>query len=352
MKRITGIVAAALLMALLTVSFAGCGNTVTISVFNWGEYMDETLLDKFEEETGIKVNYSMYENNEGMLAKIDAGGTDFDVVFPSDYAIAEMIGKNMLAPIDFANVPNYRYIDERTKNQPFDPENRYSVPYFWGTLGILYNKDLVTDPVDSWNILWDEKYAGKIIMKKDVRDAMAVAAKKLGFSVNTTDMNELEQMKQSLILQKPLLNGYYGDEIKDMIANGDAAMGVTYSGDPMDLYWDETDFSYVGYAIPEEGTNLWFDSMVIPATTKHKAEAEKFINFMLDPENAYLNSEAVGYTTPNTEALARMKEQYPEIFEMDAYWPGDDVLGSSEVYSDLGDMRSTYNRIFTEVLAD
>lgn len=352
MKRIIGIAAAALMGITMCVSFAGCAKTTTISVFNWGEYMDETLLDKFEKETGIKVNYSLYENNEMMLAKIDAGGTDFDVVFPSDYAIAEMIGKNMLSPIDHANVPNAKYLDERTRGQAFDPEDKYSVPYFWGTIGILYNTTKVTDPVDSWNILWDEKYKGQIIMKKDVRDAMAVAAKHLGFSVNTTDVNELEQMKQALVLQKPLLNGYYGDEIKDMIANGDAAMGVTYSGDPMDLYWDETDYSYVQYAIPKEGTNLWFDSMVIPATSKHKAEAEKFINFMLDPDNAYANSQAVGYTSPNTAVLERMKQENPEVFTMDAYWPSEEVLAKSEVYSDLGEVKSVYNRIFTEVLAD
>lgn len=349
MKKISTLVVIFLLIAVLSVTLAGCGSKVTINVFNWGEYIDDTLLTKFEEETGIKVNYKMYDTNETLLAKLEAGGSSYDVVVPSDYAIAEMIKKNMILPIDFTNIPNYQYIDERTKNLPYDPNNQYSVPYFWGTIGILYNKEMVSEPVTSWSILWDEAYKGKILMKKDVRDAMGVAAKMLGFSMNTTDTAELAKIKEALIIQKALVNGYYGDEIKDMIANGDAAMGVTYSGDPMDLYWDETDYGYLDYVIPDEGTNVWVDCMVIPTSTKHKKEAEMFINFMLDPENAYQNSEAVGYTTPNTKALEQMREAYPEIFEMDAYWPSDELLDKSEVYEDLGDAKTLYNDIWTEV---
>lgn len=205
-------------------------------------------------------------------------------------------------------------------------------------------------PIDSWDVLWDEQYKGKIIMKKDVRDTMGVALKRLGYSVNSTNEAELREAKDSLITQKPLINGYYGDEIKDMIANGDAAMGVTYSGDPMDLYWDDSaDFSYIGYVIPKEGTNVWYDAMVVPKSSKNPKAAEAFINFMLDPENAYQNSVAVGYTTPNSEALKRMREENPEIFQMDAYWPSEEMLQKSEIYVDLGEAKAVYNELWTEV---
>lgn len=350
MKKIISIVL--LLSVILTgaAGMTGCSDKVVLNVFNWGEYIDESLIDRFEDETGIKVNYKTYDTNETLLAKLEAGGSSYDVVFPSDYAISEMISRDMLLPINFDNIPNFKYIDERFKNREYDPDNTYSVPYFWGTIGILYNKEMVNDPVDSWTILWNEDYKGKILMKKDVRDAMGIALKVLGYSMNSTNDSELSEAKELLIKQKDLVNGYYGDEIKDMIANGDAAMGVTYSGDFMDLYWDEsTDFSYIGYGVPKEGTNLWFDAMVIPKSSKHKTEAEMFINFMLDPEIAYQNSNEVGYTSPNTEALRQIREESPEVFELPAYWPDDSIVELSEVYTDLGEYKTIYNQIWMEV---
>lgn len=329
---------------------AGCGSDVVINVFNWGEYMDETLIDEFEEQTGIKVNYKTYATNEELLAKMEAGGSSYDVVFPSDYAISEMIKRNMLLEIDYNNIPNYKYIDDKLKNPEYDPENKYTVPYFWGTLGILYNTEMIDEPIDSWDILWDQKYKGQILMKKDVRDTIGVALKKLGYSMNSTNDNELAEAKQLLLEQKPLVNGYYGDEIRDLIANGDAAMGVTYSGDAMDLYWEE--FENISFAVPKEGTNLWYDAMVIPASSKYKKEAELFINFMIDPNIAYRNSEEMGYTSPNTEAIKRMQENYPEIFELPAYWPDEDIIEKSDVYIDLEDYKVKYNDIFTQILVE
>lgn len=336
------------LLAGMTLSLSGCGSKVVINVYNWGEYMDETLIEEFTEKTGIGVNYKNYDTNETLLAKMEAGGSSYDVVFPSDYAISEMIKRDMLLPIDYANIPNIQYIDEKYRSKEYDPDNIYSVPYFWGTVGILYNEDLVDDPIESWDILWNPKYKGQILMKKDVRDSLGVALKKLGYSVNSTNDTELEQAKQLLMEQSPLVNGYYGDQIRDLIANGDAAMGVTYSGDAMDLYWEEID--NVKYAVPEEGTNVWYDAMVIPKSSKHKKEAELFINFMLDPDVAFRNSEAVGYTSPNKEVIKRMQEEYPEVFELPAYWPSEEVLSKSEVYVDLGDYKAKYNDILTEVL--
>ncbi|MGI6084013.1 MAG: ABC transporter substrate-binding protein [Acetivibrionales bacterium] len=350
MKKIVLLFAVLAMILISTMPLAGCGSGVVINVFNWGEYMDETLIDEFEKQTGIKVNYKNYVTNEELLAKMEAGGSSYDVVFPSDYAISEMIKRNMLLEIDYNNIPNYKYIDERLKNPDYDPENKYSVPYFWGTIGILYNTDMVDDPVDSWEILWNEKYKGQILMKKDVRDTMGVALKKLGYSMNSTNDNELAEAKQLLLEQRPLVNGYYGDEIRDLIANGDAAMGVTYSGDAMDLYWEG--FENIKFGVPKEGTNLWYDAMVIPASSKYKKEAELFINFMLDPDIAFRNSEAMGYTSPNTEALKRMRENYPEIFELPAYWPDEDIIEKSDVYIDLGDYKVKYNDIFTQILVE
>lgn len=350
MKKI--LIFATIIAILITtvISLNGCSSGVVINVFNWGDYMDETLIDEFEKSTGIKVNYKTYQTNEELLAKMEAGGSSFDVIFPSDYAISEMIKKDMLLPINFDNIPNYKYIDERFKGLEFDPENKYSVPYFWGTIGILYNKDMVDDPVDSWDILWNEKYKGQILMKKDVRDAIGAALKKLGYSMNSTNDNELAEAKALLAAQVPLVNGYYGDEIRDLIANGDAAMGLTYSGDAMDLYWEG--FENIGYGVPREGTNVWYDCMVIPKTCKHKDEAEAFINFMLDPDIAFRNSEAMGYTSPNSGVIERMRQEYPEVFDLPAYWPNEEILDKSEVYVDLGDYKSVYTDILTQILAE
>jgi spermidine/putrescine transport system substrate-binding protein len=350
MKKIIAMFVLCAILFTAMAGMTGCSDKVVLNVYNWGEYIDESLIDKFEDETGLKVNYKTYDTNETLLAKLESGGGSYDVVFPSDYAIAEMIKLDLLQPIDFNNVPNFQYIDDRFKNMDYDPDNLYSVPYFWGTIGILYNKDMVSDPVDTWDILWNEDYTGKILMKKDVRDAMGIALKKLGYSMNSTNDNELEEAKQILVEQKDLINGYYGDEIKDMIANGDAALGVTYSGDFMDLYWDEeADYSYIGYGIPKEGTNLWFDAMVIPKNSEHKTEAEMFINFMLDPDNAFQNSNEVGYTTPNVVALEMIREDSPEVFELPAYWPDEDAVALSEVYIDLGEYKTIYNEIWMEV---
>jgi len=253
----------------------------------------------------------------------------------------------LLYKIDFNNIPNFKYVNDRFKNLNYDPTNEYSVPYFWGTLGIMYNTEMVDEEVDSWDILWNEKYAGKILMLDSMRDTIGVALKKLGYSVNETDPDKLEQAKQLLIQQRPLVNGYYVDEIKDMMINGDAALALNWSGAAMDVYWEGID--YIRYVVPKEGANLWFDCMVIPKTSQHKKEAEMFINFMLDPENAYQNSLYVGYVSPVTEAFNRLMEENPEVTEMDAYNPSDEVLDKCEVFIDLGENRPLFNRVWTEI---
>ncbi|HEY8420744.1 MAG TPA: spermidine/putrescine ABC transporter substrate-binding protein [Thermoclostridium sp.] len=348
MKRISVLFLSFLLIVTSLIVLPGCNkDRVVLNVFNWGQYINPDLLTKFEKETGIKVNLELFETNEHMLAKLEAGGTAYDVVFPSDYVIEEMIQKDMLYKIDFNNIPNFKYIGDRFKNLNYDPTNEYSVPYFWGTLGIIYNSEMVDEEVDSWDILWDEKYAGKILMLDSMRDTIGVALKRLGYSVNETDPSKLEEAKNLLIQQRPLINGYYVDEITDMMINGDAALALNWSGAAMDIYWEGAE--HIKFAVPEEGANLWFDCMVIPKTSRHKAEAEKFINFMLDPENAYLNSEYVGYASPVTSVFERLMEENPEIADMDAYNPSEEVLDKCEVFIDLGDKRPLYNQIWTEI---
>jgi len=283
------------------------------------------------------------------LAKLETGGTKYDVIFPSDYVIEEMIDKGMLAKIDFSNIPNYQYIDDRFKNLDYDPNNEYSVPYFWGTLGILYNTEMVTEPVESWDILWDEKYAGQILMLDSMRDTLGVALKRLGYSVNSKNTDEVLQARDLLIQQKSMVNGYYVDEIVDMMINGDAALALNWSGAAMDIYWQGVE--NIKYVVPKEGSNLWFDCMVIPSTSEHKKEAEMFINFMLDPENAFQNSEFVGYATPNKAALEKMREENPEVVNMDAYYPSDEVLDRCEVFIDLGETKKLYNDAWMEFKA-
>lgn len=351
MKRSCIIILSCLLLLTSIVVLPGCNKErVVLNVFNWGQYINPDLFTKFEKETGIKVNPEYYETNEHMLAKLEAGGSDYDVVFPSDYVIEEMIKKDMLYKIDFNNIPNFKYVGDRFKNLNYDPTNEYSVPYFWGTLGIIYNDEMVDEEVESWDILWNEKYAGKILMLDSLRDTIGVALKKLGYSINTTDPEALEKAKNLLIQQRPLINGYYVDEIPDMMINGDAALAVTWSGAAMDVYWEGAE--HIKFAVPKEGANLWFDCMVIPKTSKHKAEAEKFINFMLDPENAYQNSEYVGYASPIPTVFERLMQENPEIAEMDSYNPSKELLDKCEVFIDLGEARALFNQVWTEIKVD
>ena len=274
-------------------------------VYNWGEYIDESVIEDFEKETGIHVVYDLFETNEEMYPVIEAGGVAYDVVCPSDYMIQKMIENDLLAEIDFDNIPNIDQIDPEymERSKAFDPENKYSVPYTWGTVGILYNdkrlEELGVEPPDSWLDLWDERLAGEILMQDSVRDAFMCALKPLGYSLNSTDPNELEQAKDMLIAQKPLVQAYVIDQVRDKMLGEEAAMGVIYSGEM--LYLQELaegkDFN-LEYVIPKEGTNLWIDSWVIPKNAKNKENAEKWIDFLCRPDIAKRNFEYITYATP------------------------------------------------------
>ncbi len=347
MKKNIKLLAGFLAMVILLSILVGCspGKKETLTVYNWAEYIDESVLRQFEKEYGVKVIYETFSTNEDMYVKLKSGGANYDVVFPSDYMIERMIKEDMLAKIDMSNIDNYKYIDDIFKNSDFDPNNEYSVPYMWGTLGILYDEKIVTEPVDSWSILWDEKYKGQILMLDSQRDSIGIALKKLGFDLNAKNVRELELAKEELIKQKPLVMAYIVDEVKDMMIGGEAALAVVWSGEAVVIIEEGEDFNYT---IPKEGSNVWFDNMVIPKTVKNKELAEEFINFMTRPEIAFKNTNYIGYSTPNTGAMEMLDE---EIRNNEAAYPSDEIIRNCEVFLDPGDFLKEYDRVWTEFKA-
>ena len=318
-----------------------------VIVYNWGEYIDPDVIDLFEEETGIDVVYEEYETNEIMYPKIQSGAIAYDVVCPSDYMIQRMIGNDLLAEINYDNIPNLKYIDDTymKMSQGFDPENKYSVPYLWGTVGILYNKSMVDEPVDSWGILWDEKYKDSILMQDSVRDAFAVALKYLGYSLNSTDLDELQAAKNLLIEQKPLVQAYVIDQVRDKMIGNEAALGVIYSGEALYCQEENPDLEY---AIPKEGTNLWIDSWVIPKNAKNKENAEAFINFLCKPEIAKMNFDYITYSIPNTAGRELIED--PAMRNSTVAFPDVSQLTNCETFNFLGDENEAlYNELWREV---
>lgn len=316
----------------------------TLIVFNWGDYIDLELVKAFEEETGIKVIYETFDSNEAMLTKIQQGGTTFDVAVPSEYAVEKMIKENLVIPLDHAQLPNLKYINPDFLDHPFDPGNAYSVPYFWGTVGIVYNtNELGEDAITTWNDLWDEKYRNNILMIDGARETMGLSLNSLHYSLNDTNEEHLLQAKQKLDQLIPNIRGIVGDEIKMLMANEEAAVGVVWSGMAAELLWD---FDHFEYVVPEEGSNLWFDTMVIPSVARNVEGAHQFINFMLDPEVAAQNADYVGYSTPNEKALEFMDE---EVVTDERFYPDLNSLERMEVYEDLGKrMLARYNELFLE----
>lgn len=349
-------------LALATISLlSGCGKSAEtkkdngeVYVYNWGEYIDESVIDEFEEETGIKVVYDLFETNEEMYPIIEAGAVKYDVVCPSDYMIQKMAENNLLSEINRSNVPNLKEIDPKymEMSKSFDPENKYSVPYCWGTVGILYNTSMVApeDVPKKWSDLWNEKYKDSILMQDSVRDAFMVALKSLGYSMNTTNEAEINEAKELLIKQKPLVQAYVIDQVRDKMIGGESAIGVIYSGEMLYIQNEVKDLGLdysLEYVIPEGGTNLWLDSWVIPKNAPNKENAEKWINFMCRPEIAKKNFEYITYPTPNKGAFDLLD---PEFKNNKTVFPDDAALKNSEVYKYLGDEADTfYNNAWKEV---
>ena len=362
MKKTAAKIASVVLAAAVSgCALAGCGNinktnaktdgksdSGKVYVYNWGEYIDPETITMFESETGIKVVYDEFETNEAMYPKIAAGAAQYDVVCPSDYMVNKMMDKGLLQELDYSKLPNvkknigteyFKMADE------FDPGNKYCVPYCWGTVGILYNKTMVDEPVDSWSILWDEKYADSILMQDSVRDAFMVALKLNGNSMNTLDETELAAARDLLIKQKPLVQAYVIDQVRDKMIGGEAALGVIYSGEAIFTQRENPDLEYV---IPKEGTNVWIDSWVIPKNAPNKENAEKFIDFMCRGDVALKNFEYITYSTPNDAARDLIEDE--DLKNSKIAFPDLSQYSGLETYTYLGeDGDSLYNDMWKEV---
>lgn len=355
--RIPQIIVGRVLPVLMVVVIAGGGiyygranlisGTEQVIIYNWGEYIDPEVLDMFEEETGIQVIYEEFETNEIMYPKIQSGAIAYDLVCPSDYMIQKMIQNDLLQPLNFDNIPNAKNIGQvyYEKSRQFDPDNQYSIPYCWGTVGILYNTKMVEEPIDSWTVLWDTQYKDNILMQDSVRDAFAVALKTLGYSLNSTSIHELTQAKDLLVQQKPLVQAYVIDQVRDKMIGNEAAIGVIYSGEAIYTQTENPDLAYV---VPKEGSNMWIDSWVMPKNAPNKENAEKFLDFLCSPEIALMNFEYITYSTPNEKARELIED--PAIRNSEIAFPGDSILSRCETFTYLGeDADEVYNQLWREV---
>lgn len=346
-----------LLCGLLTAtSLTGCGKSDSgengnVYVYNWGEYLDPETLEMFEEETGIHVIYDEFDTNESMYPKVSAGSSAYDVICPSDYMVQKMIENDLLQELNYDNLPNAKknigaqYFEQAND---FDPGNKYCIPYCWGTVGILYNTKMVDEPITSWSDLWNEKYTDNILMQDSVRDAFMVALKLKGYSMNSLNEQELQEAKDLLIAQRPLVQAYVIDQVRDKMIGNEAAIGVIYSGEAIFTQRENPDLEYV---IPKEGTNVWIDGWVIPKNAPNKENAEKFIDFMCRGDIALMNFDYITYSTPNIEAQNNIEDE--DIKNSKIAFPDLSEYQNLETFTYLGEEGDElYNELWKEVLSN
>ncbi len=341
MKKVIGMLIALVLLTSCLPAFAA----EEVNVFNWEDYICDEAIQLFEKETGIRVNYMRFTTNEDMLVQVRADPSNYDVIFPSDYIIERLIAEGLLEELDFANIPNSEYTMDWLTTPGYDPEMKYSVPYMWGTVGILYNTKMVKEPVTSWSVLWDDDYKDNIFMMDSIRDTIGVTLKALGYSMNTRDKDALNEVKDKLIDQKKrgLVKAYQVDETKDKMIAGEAAIGVMWSGDAEYAIGYNEDLAYV---VPEEGSNVWVDAMCVPKGAKNKTNAELFIDFMCRPDIALLNFEEIWYSTPNTGVVALLDE---ETLANETLFPTDETLEKCEFFNDISQDIKMYDQIWLQV---
>jgi len=337
-----------IIAGVFTLFLAGCGSdSEQIHLFNWGYFLDPDLLQQFYEEYGIEVIPSYYSSNEEMHARLTSGIGTFDVLVPSDYMISRLINEELLRPLNWDNLPNATNVYQRLMGREFDLTNRYSVPYKWGTVGILYNTTMVDHTVNSWDSMFNPDYAGQILMYNSERDAFVVPLKRMGYSLNTTNADQINRARDMLIEQLPLVQAYVTDQVMALMPAGEAAMALVYSGDASWSIMANPDLNFV---IPQEGSNLWINSLVIPANANNPEAAEKFINFLLRPDVAGQNTNWVGYTTANQTAI-----EGGYIDEALTSLPSFNITDADydrlEVFIDLGADRELITNAFTQVLA-
>ncbi len=341
LRRIAAGAVACVLLVTLIVTGRSVKSDRVVNVCSWGEYIDEELITRFEEETGIRVNYQTAESNEALYSLIKMGGADFDVIVPSDYMIARLIEEDMLAELDYDNIPNFDLIDDTYKHLSYDPENKYTVPYTWGALGIIYNTAMVSEPITSWSAMFDPQYAGQVLMINNSRDAIGAALLSLGYSLNTTDESQLEEAFN--LIKQAKDNGVYQafvmDEVFGKMEGGNAAIAMYYAGDYLTMLENNEDLAFV---IPEEGSNWFVDAMCVLKSSQHKDEAEEWINFIASTDANLANMDYIWYASPNTEALEEYPAYYqevndeeldPELYEIMA--PSEETLARCELYKNL-----------------
>lgn len=355
MKKGISVILAVLLAVSCLVGLSGCGSSkkTTLYVYNWGQYISEgddgslDVIAAFEEAyPNIRVQYSTYDSNEIMYSKLSNGGITVDVIIPSDYMIGRMVQEGMLEELNFSNIPNYQYIDDSFKNTSYDPENKYSVPYTWGTVGIIYNTKYVDEAdVTGWELLWNEKYAGKILMFDNSRDAFGIAEYLLGYDVNTTDEAELQACAAKLAEQKPVVQQYVMDQIFDAMENEEAWIAPYYAGDYLTMVEENPDLAF--YRPTAQGYNMFIDAMCIPTCCQEKEAAEAFINFLCSPEISSANMEFLGYSVPSTAAKELMD---PEVAGSEVAYPNADTLTTGTSFNFLPEETSRYmESLFMEV---
>lgn len=341
LRRIAAGAVACVLLVTLIVTGRSVKSDRVVNVCSWGEYIDESLITRFEEETGIRVNYQTAESNEALYSLIKMGGADFDVIVPSDYMIARLIEEDMLAELDYDNIPNFDLIDDTYKHLSYDPENKYTVPYTWGALGIIYNTAMVSEPITSWSAMFDPQYAGQVLMINNSRDAIGAALLSLGYSLNTTDESQLEEAFN--LIKQAKDNGVYQafvmDEVFGKMEGGNAAIAMYYAGDYLTMLENNEDLAFV---IPEEGSNWFVDAMCVLKSSQHKDEAEEWINFIASTDANLANMDYIWYASPNAEALEEYPAYYqevndeeldPELYEIMA--PSEQTLARCELYKNL-----------------
>ncbi|MGY3748619.1 ABC transporter substrate-binding protein [Vagococcus acidifermentans] len=351
MKRlnalIIGILALIAILALASFQLKrtqGRAGKQTVTIYNWGDYIDPQLLKDFEEEFGYTVVYETFDSNEAMFTKIKQGGTAYDLTIPSEYMIQKMMKEDMLIKLDHSKINGLEHIDKRFLDLEFDPGNQYSIPYFWGTLGIIYNDKMIEgDRVQHWDDLWRSELKNNVMLIDGAREVMGLALNSNGHSLNSTNIDELNEAAAKLSKLTPNVKAIVADEIKMYMVNEESAAAVTFSGEASEMLDGN---EHLHYVIPEEGSNLWFDNIVIPKTAKNEQGAYDFINFMLRPENAAANAEYIGYATPNKAAMAILPD---DITGDEQFYPSDEVVANLEVYEDLGSKYlELYNDLFLE----
>ena len=352
MKKLSKLLSLLTCVVTLAVFTVGCSNkkeyTEEINFFNYGENIDDETIKEFEEKYKIKVNMETFDEMEAMYQKVKSGAGKYDVILVSDALLPRMIDQKLVQEINKEKIPNISQMDEEYLNLEIDPDNKYSVPYMFGTVGLIYNKDVVKEDVDSWDILWDEKYKDKIFMFDTYRDTIGVALKKLGYSLNSTDPAEIEEAKQLLLEQRKTVNPIYGvDNGTTMIPAGETDINMIWSGEGLNL---QAEYPNLVYVVPKEGANFWIDSLCIPSNAKNVEGAEKFINFVSDKESALRIADEIGYTTPNKEARAEQPEEVRN--NPNAYMPAE-IMNRCEIYTDFTlDVKKIYDKAWIQIKSD